>query len=182
MLLLEEHLRKPVEPARLVLDDDGDDLLGRHHHPVLLDRLDGLLGVIDDEVDDAEGGRRGDGRRADVHFFLAQDPGEPRQLPGLVLCKNGDLMHDHVHLLVPDAPDKLTRSCFLPSSSSPGHRSTLGPWRRTSSPESSASPQSFRLSMTLTAFPSVLGRLPGSTSSTFGVMRMSPFNSSVIRR
>ena len=62
--------------------------------------LGGLVGVVDDQAQDAEVGGVGQGEGAHVHAVVGQDLGDLAQLAGLVLDENRDLGDEHRILLL----------------------------------------------------------------------------------
>ncbi len=63
--------------------------------PAFVSAAFGARGIVDDQVDDAEGVGRGDRRRPDVDLLLRQDLRHRRQPPRLVLREYRKLIGNH---------------------------------------------------------------------------------------
>ena len=88
------------QTAGTVVHDGGDDGALLDDKVMGPQDLGGLVGVVDDQAQDAEVGGVGQGEGAHVHAVVGQDLGDLAQLAGLVLDENRDLGDEQTILLL----------------------------------------------------------------------------------
>jgi len=79
-----------VESARLVWDFDGEHLHKGNGEAMAFESVEGLVGSIDEEPDDAELANIGDADPMDVELGVGERGGDAGELIGFVLGEDGD--------------------------------------------------------------------------------------------